>query len=159
MKLNNRSKFIASIFLCQFAGFLGALYTQPAIPVWYSSLLKPSFSPPNWIFAPVWTGLYFLMGVAFFLIWAKAADSTQSRSAKILFLIQLGLNVAWSVIFFGLRFPFGGFLLIMLLWAMILATLIVFYRLSRAAGLLLVPYLAWVSFATVLNFFLWFLNK
>ncbi len=159
MQLNNRSKCIASIFICQLAGFLGALYTQPAIPGWYAALNKPAFTPPDRIFAPVWTGLYVLMGVALFLIWKNPVVSVAARRAKALFMAQLALNVAWSGVFFGLRWPLGGLAVIWVLWPLILATVIVFYRLSKPAGLLLVPYLAWVGFAAVLNYFIWILNR
>ncbi len=148
---------IAWILGCELVGILGSLITMDAIPTWYAHLEKPGFTPPKWIFGPVWTTLYLLMGVAAYLIWRQPA-SPQRRRALILFLIQLGLNGIWTPVFFGLKQPGPGFVVIALLVVAIFLTLIQFYRLNRVAGLLLVPYLIWVSYATALNFSLWQLN-
>ena len=152
----NIIKFIASIVICQVAGGIGAIFTTQSVQTWYPTLQKPSFNPPNWLFAPVWTLLYLLMGISLFLIWK---DSKDKKNAVILFSIQLVLNVLWSVCFFGLKIPLLGLIVIVILLAFILANIISFYKISKIAGILLIPYLLWVSFATVLNFSLWMLNR
>jgi tryptophan-rich sensory protein len=124
---------------------------------WYRLLNKPSWNPPNWIFGPVWTALYTAMGVAAWLVWRRGGWSTQ-RPALMTFLIQLALNALWSPLFFGLRAPGLAFAEIIFLWFAILATLVLFWRRHTVAGVLFVPYLAWVSFAAVLNFVLWRMN-
>ena len=149
---------IVCILICQAAGFIGSLFTAPAIPNWYANLAKPFFTPPNYVFAPVWTTLFLMMGVSLFLIWRKSGVVDTIRPALILFGVQLLLNVLWSVMFFGLRSPFAAFIEILFLWFAILATIMLFFSLSKAAGILLVPYILWVSFATVLNFMIWRLN-
>ena len=150
--------FIVCILICQAAGFIGSLFTSPAIPNWYANLAKPFFTPPNYVFAPVWTTLFLMMGVSLFLIWRKSGVVDTIRPALILFGVQLLLNVLWSVMFFGLRSPFAAFIEILFLWSAILATIMLFFSLSKAAGILLVQYILWVSFATVLNFMIWRLN-
>jgi len=157
-KLLDISKFLISILLCQFAGIIGSIFTMPAIPTWYSSLKKPSFAPPNSWFGPVWITLFALMAIAAFIVWHKGLSEPGVKTALIIFVIQLILNVLWSVAFFGLRSPIGGLMVIVSLWIAILATVIIFSGMSKIAGLLLVPYIVWVSFATVLNFLLWRLN-
>jgi len=151
-------KLIASLVLCQLAGFIGYLATIPSIPTWYESLKKPFFNPPNWIFGPVWTGLYALMGVSLFLAWQGRKDNSQVKIALVFFFLQLISNALWSVAFFGLRSPLLGFVDIVLLWIAIFLTIQKFLRISRTAALLLVPYFLWVSFAVLLNFSLWVLN-
>jgi tryptophan-rich sensory protein len=158
MKLNNTLKLVASIVLCQLAGLLGSLFTAPAIPTWYQTLKKPFFTPPNWIFSPVWISLFILMGVSLFLIWRRV-DHPKFKRAFSFFLIQLVLNILWSGAFFGLRSPLLGLMDIILLWVAILLTILNFFKVSKVAGMLLIPYLLWVSFATLLNFFLWVLNR
>jgi len=158
MKIIDIIKLVASIILCQLAGFLGSLFTTPAIPTWYATLKKPFFTPPNWIFSPVWISLYILMGISLFLIWQRP-DHPKFKTALIFFFVQLILNIFWSVAFFGLRFPLLGLVDIILLWIAILLTIQNFLKVSKMAGLLLLPYLLWVSFATLLNFSLWFLNR
>jgi benzodiazapine receptor len=148
----------ASIFLCELAGFLGSLATQPSIPVWYKGLVKPSFTPPNGVFAPVWITLYFLMAIALFLVWRRGRKSPGVPAGLVLFFIQLGLNVLWAWVFFGWHRQGLGFGVIVLLWFFILLSLLKFASISRAAGWLLTPYLAWVTFAAVLNFSIWRLN-
>jgi len=142
---------IISVVVCQLAGAIGGLFTAPAIPTWYASLRKPSFTPPGWVFGPVWVTLYVMMGVAAWLVWRKGLDDPQVRIALVVFVVQLLLNASWSVVFFGQRSPMGGLLVIGLLWIAILLTIIAFAKLSSAAALLLVPYILWVSFASVLN--------
>lgn len=139
------------------ASAIGGLATYPAIPGWYQSLEKPTWTPPSGLFGPVWTLLYILMGVAAWLVWRRGGWAEQ-RGALTLWLIQLALNATWSLLFFGMRSPTLGLGEIVLLWLAILATLIAFWKVSAAAGGLLVPYLAWVTFATALNFAIWRLN-
>lgn len=125
---------------------------------WYAQLQKPSWNPPSWLFGPVWTALYIMMAIAAWLVWQRGGFATQ-RLALSLFLLQLMFNVAWSSLFFGLRNPALAFVDIVLLWVALLATLLSFWQRSRVAGALLIPYLAWVSFASALNFALWRLNS
>lgn len=157
MKIKDILKLVISIVLCQLAGFLGSLFTTPAIPTWYKTLKKASFTPPDWIFSPVWISLYILMGISLFMVWRKQ-DHPRFKIALIFFLIQLILNTLWSVVFFGLRSPLLGLIDIALLWVAILLTIQYCLRISRTAGLLLLPYILWVSFAVALNFSLWILN-
>ena len=147
-----------SILLCLLAGVIGSIFTTPAISSWYAYLLKPDFSPPNWIFAPVWTTLFVLMGISFFLIWQKKDKDVHAEIGLMFFIGQLMLNVFWSLLFFGLKNPFFALLEIIVLWLAILITIIQFYKINRAAGILLIPYILWVSFAAVLNYFIWILN-
>ncbi|MCX6733305.1 MAG: tryptophan-rich sensory protein [Candidatus Peregrinibacteria bacterium] len=149
---------IVSILGCLSVGIVGALFTTPAIPTWYNTLSKPLFSPPAWVFGPAWTILYIMMGVSLFLVWTKKDGSDTKRMALYIFFAQLLLNAIWSPIFFGLQSPFLGLMIIALLWATIIININIFYKVSKAAALLLVPYFLWVSFATVLNFALWQLN-
>ncbi|MEO0072978.1 MAG: TspO/MBR family protein [candidate division WOR-3 bacterium] len=151
-------KLIASILICELAGVLGSFFTRPNIPTWYNSLVKPSFAPPNWLFAPVWTVLFLLMGISLYLVWKEGFSNPAVRSAMTIFFIHLLVNILWSAVFFGLRFPLGGFFVIVALWFLILLTMIYFGAVSKLAAGLLVPYLLWVSFASVLNFMLYKLN-
>jgi len=151
-------KLIASIVVCQLAGLLGAIFTSSAIPTWYTTLEKPLFVPPEWTFSVVWTFLYLLMGLALYIVWRKGWDRRDVRLATCVFGIQLFLNFLWSVLFFGLRSPLLGIIEIVFLWFAIVATIWLFYRISRPAGVLLMPYLAWVSFAALLNYYIWLLN-
>ncbi|MCX8015552.1 MAG: tryptophan-rich sensory protein [candidate division WOR-3 bacterium] len=151
-------KLLCSIIICQLAGVLGSLFTRPNIPNWYLTLKKPSIAPPNWVFAPVWTTLFLLMAIALYLVWRQGWGNEVVRKAMIIFFVQLVINVLWSAAFFGLRQPLAGFLVIIVLWFFIILTIVYFYNLSKTAGLLLVPYLLWVSFATVLNFMIFKLN-
>ena len=151
-------KVIASIILCQLAGWIGSLATLPSIPIWYESLKKPFFNPPNWLFGPVWTGLYTLMGISLFLVWQRREGKPQAKMALTFFFIQLILNTLWSLTFFGLQSPPLGLVDIVLLWIAIFLTIQKFYGISRTAAFLLLPYILWVSFAVVLNVSLWILN-
>ncbi len=149
--MKNLSKLIISIIGCELVGLLGTPFTVSAISTWYVTLNKPSFSPPNWVFGPMWTLLYFLIGIAFYLIWKQGWKKKKAVIAGKYFLTQLALNGIWSPIFFGLRSPLLGLIVIVAMWVMIVMTMKKFYTLSRLAFYLLVPYLAWVSFATILN--------
>lgn len=152
-------KLISSIAICLLVGSLGSFFTVSAITTWYTYLTKPSFSPPNFVFAPVWTILYILMGISLYLIWNKKVDGNSKIDAAIkLFWIQLALNAIWSPIFFGAKKLFLAFLVIILMWVFIRKTIIAFGEIDRRASRLLYPYLLWVSFATVLNFSIWLLN-
>ena len=144
-------KLIVSIVGCELVGLLGTPFTISSIPTWYATLAKPLFAPPNWIFGPVWTLLYLLMGVSFYLIWRQDEKKKKVKTARNYFLVQLALNFIWSPIFFGLRAPLLGFIVIVAMWVLIVMTMKKFYPLSKWAAYLLVPYLLWVSFATILN--------
>lgn len=159
MSLRDIWKLVVSIVACLAAGGIGSIFTRSAIPTWYATLEKPAFSPPNWLFAPVWTFLYILMGVAAFLVWRQGSGNRRVSSALIVFLIQLILNALWSVVFFGLESPLYGLIVISLLWVAILVTVIQFFKISRVASALLWPYLLWVTFAAVLNSSTWLLNR
>jgi benzodiazapine receptor len=158
MKKSDILKLIVSLIICQLAGFVGSLFTTPSIPIWYASLEKPSFNPPNWVFSPVWISLFVLMGISLFLVWQKTLHYPGVSSALFWFGIQLFLNMLWSVLFFGLKSPFFAFVGIIFLWVAIFLTLVKSFKVSRLAGVLLVPYICWVSFAAVLNFSIWNLN-
>ena len=147
-----------SLLACLLAGAIGSAFTIRSIPIWYAGLSKPSFTPPNGVFGPVWSLLYLLMGIALFLIWRKGFAVPGVGMAVVMFVIQLVVNALWSISFFGLRSPFLGLVNIALLWVLILTTLVLFLRLSWLSGLLLVPYFLWVSFASALNFAIWRLN-
>ncbi len=149
------ARLAASVAVCEAAGVIGSAFTISAIPAWYASLQKPWFTPPNWLFAPVWLALYFLMGVTLYLLWLKRP---QSKAALVAFGIQLSLNVAWSAVFFGAHELFYGFVVIATLWLTILATIALSYRVSRSASALLVPYISWVTIASALNYYVWILN-
>ncbi|NYZ76055.1 tryptophan-rich sensory protein [Candidatus Micrarchaeota archaeon] len=156
--MKNKFMLIFAILLCELAGVIGAFFTIPSIEGWYHELLKPSFSPPNWLFGPVWTVLYFLMGVSAYLVWERGIKKKNVKNSLLIFGVQLVLNILWSILFFGLQSPLLGFICIVLLWIAIAVTIIKFYRISKTAGLLQVPYLLWLTFATVLNFFIWIVN-
>lgn len=151
-------KLAVSIVICQLAGIIGSFFTTPSIPTWYAALKKPPFTPPNWLFAPVWTTLFLLMGISLFLVWRKSGSVPRVRTALVIFAAQLALNVLWSILFFGLRSPLAGFVEILVLWIAILLTVLSFYKISPLAGVLLIPYILWVSFAAFLNYHLWRLN-
>jgi len=151
MNGSNVLKLIASLAVVLAADAIGSLATMKAIPTWYRGLAKPSFNPPDWLFGPAWTVLYLLMAVAAFLVWKQGIGTPGVKLALVAFLVQLVLNVLWSVFFFGLRSPLGGLVDIVLLWLSILATIVLFFRVSSTAGILLLPYIAWVSFAALLN--------
>lgn len=145
------------LVLCFGVAALGSMATTPNISNWYAGLAKPTWNPPNWIFGPVWSALYLSMAVAAWLVW-RQDDLRGAAVPMTIFGIQLALNVAWSWMFFGLHSPSLAVVEIVVLWLAIAATMVIFWRRSLVAGLLLVPYLAWVSFASVLNFVVWRLN-
>jgi benzodiazapine receptor len=145
------------IGICFVAAYVGAMFTTPSVPTWYSELAKPSWTPPSWIFGPVWSALYLMMALAAWLVWRRGGLAVASIPIS-LFMVQLGLNVMWSILFFGFHMPGIAFGEIVILWFAILATAIAFWRFTPLAGYLLVPYLIWVTFAAVLNFALWQLN-
>lgn len=157
-KLNEIPKLIVSIVFCQCAGLIGAVFTSTAIPSWYVTLNKPFFTPPNWLFAPVWITLYTLMGVAAFFIWRQGFQDRQVQRALSIFGVQLILNALWSAAFFGLQSPLAGLIVIVILWLAIVLTILKFFPISKTAGLLIMPYILWVSFAAVLNVAIVLLN-
>lgn len=152
------TRLVMAIVLCQIAGLVGSIFTTPAISTWYANLHKPNVAPPNWVFAPVWTTLYLLMGISFFMIWNAGRGKDAVRKPIIMFFVQLALNVLWSYLFFGLKSPLLGLIGIVVLWFMIVFTTIFFFRVSKVAASLLLPYLAWVSLASYLNYLLYALN-
>jgi translocator protein len=156
MKIN-WFKLIISLILPQMAGIIGSLFTIRSIPTWYAALDKPSFNPPSWIFGPAWITLYILMGISFYLIWIKS-DLPNFGLLSSVFILQLALNAFWSIIFFGLKSPLYAFIEIIALWVSILICIILFYKVSKMSAYLLIPYLLWVSFASILNFYIWKLN-
>ena len=149
---------IGSIILCNLAGLLGTLVTATGPGSWYDMLVKPSFNPPSWVFGPAWTILYILMGISLYLVLMEWRKGTEVRIPLILFAIQLVLNALWSFLFFGLRSPAAGLAGILVLWVFIVATIVAFFRISRTAAYLLIPYIAWVSFASLLNYAIFALN-
>ena len=149
--------FAAWLVACFGASAVGSAATFSEIDGWYAGIEKPSFNPPNWIFGPVWSLLFFLMAVAAWLVWRRFGFAG-AKAALTVFVVQLIANVVWSILFFGLHSPAMGFGWICLLWLLIAATIGLFWQRSRLAGGLLIPYLAWVSFASVLNFWIWKLN-
>lgn len=164
MKISSAGKLIIAIVVSELAGIVGSAFTAPSVSGWYTTLVKPALNPPAWVFGPVWTTLFALMGIAAFLVWSSYAKATEDKKKRIkvalaLFGIQLILNTLWSVIFFGLHSPGGALVEIVFLWLAILATIIVFVKISRTAAWLLVPYVLWVSFAGYLNYAIWALNK
>ncbi len=146
-----------SLALSFAAAGIGALLTNQSLGTWYPGLTKPSWNPPDWVFGPVWTLLYIMMAVAAWLVW-RSRDSRPVALPLGLYAVQLTLNVLWSGIFFGLQMPGAAFIEVVVLWLTILATILAFWRVERVAAGLLVPYLAWVSFASALNFAIWYLN-
>ncbi len=155
---NSTAMLVLFVVACIAISGLGALFTAGSVQQWYPALQKPVWTPPSWLFGPVWTILYLMMAVAAWLVWRRR-KSVHVKGALGLFFIQLAINAAWSPLFFGLQNPLAGLLNIALLWAAILATLIAFRRISSTAAALLVPYWLWVSYASALNFAIWNLNR
>lgn len=181
MRINNIFKLIIAVIISELAGVTGALFTVPEISSWYAGLAKPELSPPDWVFGPIWTAIYFLIGVSLFLVWKndwrvenpilesrqKAwnmwserlwTKDLQKANVIAIFAVQYILNILWSFIFFGLHLPLLAFFGILALWIAIIFTIINFYRVSKLAAYLLAPYILWVSFAGYLNFSIWRLN-
>ncbi len=151
-------KCVLSILLPLIVGGVSGFFTASSIEGWYITLNKPWFNPPNWIFGPVWTLLYLMMGIAFFLIWKSGAPADTKKIAMTAYFVQLAFNFAWSLIFFYMEQPGWALVDILLMWAAIFYTIIAFGKISTSAAWMLVPYISWVSFATVLNFAIWKLN-
>jgi len=168
MKSKNIFALVAAIVICELAGVIGSVFTITAIPIWYAGLVKPPLNPPAWIFAPVWTLLYLLMGVAVFLIFRAGEGKSgpesgrgagPRRAALFVFAFQLALNVLWTALFFGLHSPVLGLICIVALWLAIIWTMFAFHKISRPATYLLAPYLLWVTFAAYLNLAIFLLNR
>ena len=157
-KMNSVIKLTISVLLCQLAGIVGSFFTIRSVDTWYVNLRKPFFTPPDSVFGPVWIILYVLMGISLFLIWRKGLESSFSKRAFSVFMLQLLLNSLWSFAFFGSRSPIAGLIVIILLWLAIIWTIILFLRISRTAAMLLFPYILWVSFALVLNGAIFLIN-
>ena len=148
---------LAFVLVSELAGIVGSFFTFSNIPTWYATLEKPTFSPPSWVFGPVWTFLYLLMGVAAYLVWEKGLEKKVKKALRI-FGAQLVVNALWSIVFFGMQNPMAAFFVIIVLWALIIENIREFYHISKWAGLALIPYVLWVSFAAILNFAIWMLN-
>lgn len=154
----NWLKLVVSIVISEGVGLAGSIFTFQAIPTWYAALNKPPITPPNWFFAPIWTSLYFLMGIALYFVWNKGLGAKGSKLAITLFFIQLFLNFLWSFIFFGEKSLLFGAIEIVFLWYFILATTIEFRDIDRRAGYIMFPYLSWTTLATVLNISILWIN-
>jgi benzodiazapine receptor len=157
--VNKFLKYFFAIGVCFLAGGIGSLFTVPSIPTWFAALNKPFFTPPNWLFGPVWTTLYVLMGISLAIVWQRSLKTKKVRDAIYLFGIQLGLNAIWSPIFFGAKNLFLALIVIVFLWVYILKTILAFRKIDKTAGYLLYPYITWVSIASALNLSVWLLNK
>ena len=158
--MNKITRILAVVVTCLVIGYFSGMVTRSSVTTWFPTLIKPSFNPPSWVFAPVWSILFVMMGVAAGLVWDRIeAEREAVKKALIFFAIQLGLNALWSYLFFGLRNPKLAGLEIIVLWLMIFETYIQFVKINKIAGYLLLPYLAWVSFASVLNGSIWWLNR
>lgn len=158
--MNKINKIAAIVVTCLCVGYFSGIVTKASIETWYVYLEKPFFNPPNWIFAPAWSLLYVLMGVAAGLIWDRLDSNKEVvKKALIVFAIQLALNALWSFLFFGLKNPLLALIEIIVLWLMIYETYSQFVKINKISGYLFLPYLAWVSFAMVLNGSIWWLNK
>ncbi len=159
MKIKNPVLLLSSILLCELAGIIGSASTITNITSWYSTLSKPFFNPPSWLFGPVWTILYLLMGIALYLVWLEAKKNKRAVYALKIFFIHLVVNSLWSIVFFGLHALLGSVIVILILLVLIIYLISLFGKINKTAALLLVPYLVWVSFATILNFSVWILNR
>ena len=149
---------IVIIILCFSVAALGSIFTNKSLKIWYTTIKKPSWNPPNKIFGPVWSALYLMMAVAGWLVWERSL-SKNINVPMALFFIQLGLNVLWSVVFFGLCSPGWAFVEVIILWVFIILTMISFWAIHWLAGVLFLPYFLWVSFAAFLNYTIWKLNR
>jgi translocator protein len=158
--MNKITRISAVVVTCLAVGYFSGMVTRSAITTWYPTLIKPSFNPPNWVFAPVWSMLYAMMGVAAGLVWNRIEQEAAAvKSALIFFAIQLALNALWSFLFFGLKNPLLAGIEIIILWLLIYETYSKFAKINKIAGYLFIPYLLWVSFAMVLNGSIWWLNR
>lgn len=154
----NPLKLTITILLSLSAGFIGSFFTASSVENWYKTLEKPALNPPAWVFGPVWTILFILMGIAAYLVWREGLKQKRVKIALGIFLGQLVLNTLWSIFFFGLQDPGAALIEIVVLWLAIALTMVMFYRVTKLAAWLLLPYLLWVSFASYLNFMIWVLN-
>ncbi len=152
-------KLVVSIVVCQLAGVIGSIFTVSNITSWYIDLNKPILNPPSWVFGPVWITLYFLMGIALFLVWNKGLDSQFNKNAFILFIVQLVFNAMWSIVFFGMHQLLISVFVIVILWLLIFVNIVQFGKISKPAAYLLLPYILWVSFASYLNIAIYILNS
>ena len=159
MKIGRGLKIILFILAAEMLGASGSLVTSPAIAGWYKDLVKSPLNPPNWLFGPAWSILFALMGISAFLIYEKGLKNKKVREALNIFIAQFIFNIAWSFIFFGAKLPKLALIEIVILWFLILLTIVKFYRISKTAGLILLPYLFWVTFATFLNWSVVVLNN
>lgn len=158
MKFKDFLHLMVAVVVSELAGIIGSVFTTSSVSSWYPTLVQPELAPPSWVFGPVWTTLYALMGIAAFLVWKKGWDRADVRFALGLFFVQLVVNSLWSFVFFGAQNIGGALIVIALLWTLIILTIIFFGKLSKIAGWLLVPYLLWVSFASYLNYAYFLLN-
>ncbi len=147
-----------SIISSLLVGFAGNVFNFESLETWYPSLVKPDWTPPNWLFAPVWSTLFILMGISTFLVWREGFDKRIVKIALGVYVIQFALNLMWSWAFFGLQSPLFGFIVIVVLWVAILANIVVYARVSKIAAAILIPYIVWVTIASVLNFSVFILN-
>jgi tryptophan-rich sensory protein len=157
--MKNFLVFMLCLVLCYAAGAIGSIFTFQSIPTWYAGLVKPPLNPPNWIFGPVWSALYTLMAIAVFLVVKKGFATEGVKLAVYVFAAQLVFNTLWSVVFFGARTTFMPIFIIVALWISILACIILFWKISKTASIMMMPYLLWVSFASYLNIGVFILNK
>ncbi|MBW3012547.1 tryptophan-rich sensory protein [Candidatus Woesearchaeota archaeon] len=155
MNAKSLIRLVVSIVISGLAGLIGSLFTSQTVSTWFVELNKPVFNPPNWLFGPVWTLLYILIGVSLFIVWEK---NSKDKLAYTFFGVQMALNALWSILFFGLKSPLLAFIEIIALWVFILLTILRFYKISKTSAYLLIPYILWVSFAAVLNFSIYLLN-
>jgi tryptophan-rich sensory protein len=158
--MNRNIKILIGVASCLAVGYLSSIATQSSVETWFPTLKKPFFNPPSWLFAPVWSLLYIMMGIAAGLVWDKINSKPEEvKKALVFFVIQLALNALWSILFFGLKNPLLALIEIVLLWLLIYETFSKFSRINKLAGNLFVPYLLWVAFAAVLNASIWWLNR
>jgi tryptophan-rich sensory protein len=154
------AKLLIMVAVCVAVGYVSGMVTRESVTTWYPTLEKPSFNPPNWLFAPVWTALYIIMGIAGALVWDRIdTDEENVKKGLRFFFIQLVLNALWSYLFFGLKNPMIALVEIILLWLMIYETFVQFHKVNKTAAYLFIPYLLWVTFAMVLNGSIWWLNR
>ncbi len=151
-------KLVFSIAICQVIGIISGVATRESVTTWYQELTKPSFNPPNYIFAPVWIILYTLMGISLFLIWKDGLDKNNSKFAFYFFIFHLVINGLWSFVFFKWQSLMFSFFVITILWIIIIIIIYLFYKLNKLSSILLIPYLLWVSYASILNYYIWRLN-
>ncbi len=164
MEMNQARRFnpgalIVSLLIVAAIAATASFFTISQIPGWYRNLERPSFSPPNWLFGPVWTCLYVMIAIAAYLVWQRRDDSAFYKTTRTIYFVQLLLNFLWSIVFFGMHQILGAFVIIILLLISIAVLIYRFNHFSKAASLLLVPYILWVSFASILNFYIYLLNR